>query len=189
MQGQREQIARAALECLIDHGVSGTSLRDVCRRAGISIGALYVHFSTKEELILAACALDNGDYQFKPVPETWASFETAVIRMFKYLRTQRQLRRMRLSLQFVADLAVTDMPPEGLLENYHIRLTSLRTVLEKLHRNGEISLPLGLEATTSAIFNYVIGCNSVMVASRGNKPVDDFKDMFATMALLAGRDS
>lgn len=189
MQGQREQIARAALECLIERGVDETSLRDVCKHAGISIGALYVHFKTKEELILAACALDNEDYQFKPAPETWPDFEAAVVKMFKYLRTQRQMRRMRLGLQFVADLAVTDVRPEGLLENYHLRLTSLRAVLEKLHRNGEVSLPLGLDATTSALFNYFVGTNYVLVASCGAKPTENFSEMFATMALIAGRSS
>lgn len=187
MLGQREQIARAALECLIERGVPETSLRDVCKLAGISVGAFYVHFKTKEELILAACALDTEEYQFKPLPDTWLEFEAAIVKMFKHLRTQRQLRRMRLSLQFAADLAVTDAVPEGLLENYHLRLTSLRALLEKLHGNGEIALPLGLEATTSVLFNYFIGANQVLVASHGGKPVEDFDELFAAMALIAGR--
>ena len=187
MQGQREQIARAALECLIDCGVAETSLRDVCKRAGVSIGALYVHFRTKEELILAACALDTEEYEFKPLPDTWAEFQAAIVKMFKHLRTRRQMRRMRLSLQFAADLAVIETPPDGLLENYHLRLSSLRQVLERLHGRGEIALPLGLERTTSALFDYFIGANHVLVATHGPRPVEDFSEMFATMALITGR--
>lgn len=189
MQDQREQIAQAALECMIEQGAPETSLRDVCKRAGISIGALYVHFQTKEELILAACALDNEEYQFKPLPQTWSDFEAAIIKMFKHLRTQRQMRRMRLSLQFVADLAVTEDRPEGLLENYHVRLGSLRATVEQLHRNGAITAPMGVDATASALFDYFIGANYVMVTRDGAKPVRDFKQMFATMALIAGRTS
>lgn len=189
MQGQRDHIALAALDCMIEKGVPETSLRDVCKRAGISIGALYVHFRTKDELILAACALDNEEYQFKPLPETWAQFEAAVIKMFKHLRTERQMRRMRLSLQFVADLAVTDERPQGLLENYHVRLASLRAAVEALHRMGAITAPMGLEATTSALFNYFIGANYVMVTRGGARPVRDFEEMFAAMARIAGRVS
>jgi len=60
MQAQRDAIARATLTVLLDKGLYATSLRDICRAAGISIGALYIHFRTKEEAVVAACALDCG---------------------------------------------------------------------------------------------------------------------------------
>ncbi|ANP47776.1 TetR/AcrR family transcriptional regulator [Candidatus Viadribacter manganicus] len=189
MQGQRDQIAQAALECLIEKGVPDTSLRDVCKRAGVSIGALYVHFPTKDDLILAACALDIDDYEFEPVPETWAEFEAASIKMFKYLRTPRQMRRMRLAFQFVADLTVAHESPSGVSENYQVRLASLRTVLQRLHANREITLPLGLEATAVSLFNFFIGTNYVSVVDRKTQPSAAVRGMLTAMALIAGRDS
>ena len=35
MEGQRELIERAALECLLDKGVYDTTLRDVCERVRV----------------------------------------------------------------------------------------------------------------------------------------------------------
>ena len=187
MEGQRDQIAKAALECLIENGVAETSLRDICKRAGVSIGALYVHFPTKEDLILAACALDNEEYQFNPIPSTWAEFEAAMTKMFLHLRTARQLKRMRLALQFTANLAVSENAPVGLFENYRIRLSSLRKIIERLKASGEITAPMGVDATTTSLFNFVIGTNYTWVASQIELSADLLDEMFAAMAVLAGR--
>jgi AcrR family transcriptional regulator len=43
----------AAIECLVDAGYSGLTTTEVCRRAGVSQGALFKHFATKAELVAA----------------------------------------------------------------------------------------------------------------------------------------
>lgn len=50
----RARILDATLECLIELGYSGTSTPEVCRRAGMSRGALLHHFPTKAELVISA---------------------------------------------------------------------------------------------------------------------------------------
>ena len=40
MRAQREMIARAALQVLLEKGVYDTSLRDICKAAGVSMGAI-----------------------------------------------------------------------------------------------------------------------------------------------------
>lgn len=46
----RHRIERAALENFVEKGFGDTSIRDIARDANISLGALYNHFSSKEEL-------------------------------------------------------------------------------------------------------------------------------------------
>ncbi len=46
----REWLFRAALPLFITHGVDGTSIRDIARRAGLTNPALYRHFTGKEQL-------------------------------------------------------------------------------------------------------------------------------------------
>lgn len=41
----------AAIECLIESGYHGTSVQLICNRAGVSQGALFRHFATKNELM------------------------------------------------------------------------------------------------------------------------------------------
>lgn len=70
-QGERRTATRAALvdaalDCLVDHGVAGTTTAAVCARAGVSSGALFNHFPSKAALLGAAAervlAAATADY-------------------------------------------------------------------------------------------------------------------------------
>jgi len=55
----RERILRAAAACFAENGYSGCSVSDIVERAGVSKGALYVHFKSKEELFKAMIAIEH----------------------------------------------------------------------------------------------------------------------------------
>jgi len=46
----RERIERAALKHFVEQGIAETSIRDIADEAHISLGAMYNHFASKEEL-------------------------------------------------------------------------------------------------------------------------------------------
>jgi AcrR family transcriptional regulator len=48
-----DEIVAAALEVFADKGFAGARLDDIARRAGVSKGALYLYFDTKEDLFRA----------------------------------------------------------------------------------------------------------------------------------------
>ncbi|VEB44511.1 transcriptional regulator BetI [Chromobacterium violaceum] len=54
-QSRREstigKLVEAAIECLMESGYHGTSVQLICGRAGVSQGALFRHFATKNELM------------------------------------------------------------------------------------------------------------------------------------------
>ena len=50
----RQRLLEATIECLVEHGWSGTSTTLVSRRAGVSRGAQLHHFPTKTDLVIAA---------------------------------------------------------------------------------------------------------------------------------------
>jgi AcrR family transcriptional regulator len=52
----RQRLLDATIECLVEHGWSGTSTTLVSQRAGVSRGAQLHHFPTKNDLVLAAVA-------------------------------------------------------------------------------------------------------------------------------------
>ena len=56
MQARQAEIADAALECMVRLGAVAVSLSDICDQAGISRGAFYVHFSSKDEALSAVIA-------------------------------------------------------------------------------------------------------------------------------------
>jgi RND family efflux transporter MFP subunit len=54
-QARREHILDAAERCFAAGGFHGTSMHDICREAGVSPGALYTYFASKEQLIAGIC--------------------------------------------------------------------------------------------------------------------------------------
>jgi AcrR family transcriptional regulator len=49
----RQALIAAAAQLIDDRGMKGTGLLDISRAAGVSKGALYFHFSSKDELVAA----------------------------------------------------------------------------------------------------------------------------------------
>ncbi|MCB9591426.1 MAG: TetR family transcriptional regulator [Sandaracinaceae bacterium] len=47
----RRRLLKATIECMVELGHSRTTTTEVCRRAGVSQGALYKHFATKQDLL------------------------------------------------------------------------------------------------------------------------------------------
>jgi AcrR family transcriptional regulator len=50
----RRALLDATIASLVEAGYAGTTTTEVCRRAGVSQGALFKHFATKAELVAAA---------------------------------------------------------------------------------------------------------------------------------------
>lgn len=48
----RTRILRAAQEAFAEHGYDATGMDEICRRAGVSKGAVYHHFESKQAMLL-----------------------------------------------------------------------------------------------------------------------------------------
>jgi AcrR family transcriptional regulator len=53
-RAMRQRLLEATVECLVEHGWSGTTTTLVSQRAGVSRGAQLHHFPTKNDLVVAA---------------------------------------------------------------------------------------------------------------------------------------
>ena len=59
---RREHILDTAEKCFALHGFHATTIQIICREAGISAGALYVYFNSKEALIAGICERDRAEF-------------------------------------------------------------------------------------------------------------------------------
>jgi AcrR family transcriptional regulator len=53
LDARRQQILEAAIECFSRQGFHPTTMQDIIRESGLSSGAIYTYFASKEELIEA----------------------------------------------------------------------------------------------------------------------------------------
>ena len=57
----RTRIVRAAIDVFGEHGLHGSTMQDVAGACGLSVGALYTYFKSKDELFLSTCDLTSAD--------------------------------------------------------------------------------------------------------------------------------
>jgi AcrR family transcriptional regulator len=62
-QARRAEILEAALRCFVDKGFASATIEEIRSAAGASVGSLYHHFSSKEDLAAALYVEGLADYQ------------------------------------------------------------------------------------------------------------------------------
>ena len=58
---QIQRILEAAQVCFVRSGFQGASMQQICAECGMSPGALYRYFASKEAIVAAICAADRED--------------------------------------------------------------------------------------------------------------------------------
>jgi len=159
----RERIERAALKHFVEKGIAATSIRDIADVARVSLGAMYNHFESKEELawtLFIAGWNEIGDG------------------MRREAQTHKKLRdKMRAMIEFV----FRRFDEDWLLVTYvfrsrHQHLTRLpptrgnpytifRLVIADAIRRGEIP-PGDLELKTSLIVGAIVQAVDSRILSR-----------------------
>lgn len=61
-QASREALVDAALELFVKEGIDGPSLDAICERAGYTRGAFYVHFASRDDILVAAMQKLGAQY-------------------------------------------------------------------------------------------------------------------------------
>lgn len=81
MQQQRLRFCEAATACFRRKGVVATSLNDICEEAGLSMGALYKHFTSRDELLEAMLQLRLDHRNAILHGATWPDLRDAILRL------------------------------------------------------------------------------------------------------------
>jgi len=83
---KRKQIITAALNCFTEIGVADTRMSAICRRSNASIGSIYHHFKSKEQLATAVYLDGIKDYQngYIDVLEKQTHAEDGIFKVVEY---------------------------------------------------------------------------------------------------------
>ncbi|HWE91673.1 MAG TPA: TetR/AcrR family transcriptional regulator [Pseudonocardiaceae bacterium] len=160
----REQLLAATIDCLVDLGYAGTSVYEVCKRAGVSRGAQQHHFATKAELMAHALEYlvgrlraetldalhgldDDADRLATGIDLLWQSFSgtlsTAAMELWVAARTDPELRATLLPVDRALGRATYELFREAWPEVSPEKIDSLYWLTVNLTRGLALDLMIG----------------------------------------------
>jgi TetR/AcrR family transcriptional regulator, repressor for uid operon len=150
-QARREHILDAAERCIANAGFHRTTMQDICREAGISPGALYVYFDSKEALIAGISERDRQEFAERLEALASAPDFMQALRMLGeqyFLEENGKDHRMSIDI----GLEATRNPRVGEIFRRFDRyiVDSFEALFRRLQREGRIAPALDIATTARA---------------------------------------
>ncbi|MFL5642427.1 MAG: TetR/AcrR family transcriptional regulator [Chloroflexota bacterium] len=193
-QEVRDRILAAATRVFADKGYHSSTIADVVRESGLSVGAIYTYFSGKDELIrltcdqIAARGLDELAARLAPATTT---AERLAIAIRLYVETIDEYDGAPGQISLVQAWAEADREP-GVREMLAARRERLAGAGQLLLRqgviNGELPPSLDVDAVTRAILALLDGLMLQRIeAGDAYRPADLERRATAIVELLLAR--
>ena len=156
-QATRSHILDTAELVFEQRGVSGTSLGEIAKAAGLTRGAIYWHFQDKADLFNAmmervTLPLEETDNTccFKGADITLAQMRSGFVDVLRKVTTEPQLRRVfEIATHKVEYVGEMNAVRERLLEMRNVCLADMERALRRAVRHGDI--PKGMSPRSAAL--------------------------------------
>jgi AcrR family transcriptional regulator len=160
LAARRRQILDAAARCFVAKGFHQTSMQDVIRAAGLSVGAFYRYFPSKTDLIRAIAEQTVGDLLVEldaTVGQAGRPRLTDALRRVLEIAEQRISGEARIAVQVWAE-AMHDAEMADLVSGIYGRIRERFTLLAGLARDdGQLPAGADPEAVGAVLFGLVQG--------------------------------
>lgn len=180
MNAQRERILRAAIVCMGDLGLAGTSIATIRRQANLSTGAIYKHFSGKEEIITEA--LRFAAMKEAMIPARWSELKNGLASLDDEMGFELAAMA-RTNLQLLASAVQPGPLREMLAPMMEGTLSLLADRLSTMEATGQLRLRLSPLLTAMCITALADGLTWVGLAC-GRSRADISGDIAAGLGCL-----
>ena len=185
-QQRREQILQAAMACFARQGYHATSMDDVVRESGLSVGAIYSYFSSKEELFLSLCDYRTeqtlaylNDLFRRPGP-FGDKFTEAIDFFFRQL-SEDLVPLARVNVEFLSEAAKSQRIKERQQRRCETIRQFLRWLLTEARMSGTIHPELDLDAAVDLMIALNEGVVLMSVAGLRQVPLDRLKPAYIAL--------
>jgi len=150
-EDRRRQILDAALVCFAENGFHQTSMPDIVRRSGLSHGAVYVYFKSKDDIIVAL-AVDRHRQEAVLNSAALASGDAleslrALVRGYaRSLSEPGGDARRRVSVNGWAEALRNDRVRASVLEGVETPVSVIAALVERAQAQGAMSANIDPEA-------------------------------------------
>ena len=185
---RRQEIIEAAYRCFARNGFHQTTMRDIYAEAGLSAGAIYHYFTSKEEIIEASFVFDyqRGLPMFEQAaaePDSLTAIAHLIDFFYAGLESAAALGADRVNIQGWAEALVNPRLLKPLRESLQAFLDLLVKVVERGQAEGVIRPDLDPSAVGEVILSSYLGLY-LQKAFNPELGVDRYKE--AVLALFGG---
>jgi AcrR family transcriptional regulator len=155
----RIHIVEAAYRLFVANGYNATAMREISQQAGVTVGAVYNHFETKEDIWVAVIQEKHPYHEILPLMDTVGGESVAdVVRSAARLLVHELLNRPDLfHLMFIEIVEFKSVHVPALYEAIVPHLTRLQSVFDgKKGRLRDIPAPILLRSFVGLFFSYYI---------------------------------
>jgi AcrR family transcriptional regulator len=151
-QQRRAQILAAAMHCFARQGYHATSMDEVVRESGLSVGAIYSYFPSKEELFLAL-ADDRANLTLAYLndlfrrPGPMADKNRDAVDYFFRLLSDELASLARVNVEFMSEATKSERIKERQQRRCEMVRQFLRWLLTEAQRQGDIRADVDVEAS------------------------------------------
>jgi TetR/AcrR family transcriptional repressor of uid operon len=182
-RARRENILDAALKCFARRGFHATTVQDICKEAGVSPGAFYVYFASKEDLIAGLCERDRAEFaeRFSKLAEA-SDFLEALSALGEHYFIDESPDRQRFVIEMGIESTRNPRIAEIFMRVDRFCSDSFEALFERLKDEGRIAPKTDIK-TLAKVFN-VLGDG--MFWRRAIEPDFDVRATLPVMVDLVG---
>jgi excisionase family DNA binding protein len=140
-EARKQEIVRAALETIAEHGVQGATISRIAKGAGITPAALYAHFENRKAILLAALDVVYDQvfdsFRSSSSPDPLQRLREICEHHAEKVRNQDKTSHAHLFLEFVAS-APEEGLREALREKEQATASYLASIVEELKDRGDL---------------------------------------------------
>ncbi len=171
----RTRLIDTAAIAFAKHGLDGVSFSDLVKASGLSKGAFYFHFPSKEDLALTVFRTKQeelvGRLLADPTPETAAD------RLVVLFRRRAQLLREEPGLGCVtrlgSELNVRSSPGSTYAGFLDLALEGIAGIVREGQASGEFRADLDPDAMARVIFASVVGMDTLSLLFSGGEDLEE----------------
>jgi AcrR family transcriptional regulator len=162
LTARREQILSAARICFLRNGLHTTSMQDLIREAGLSVGAVYRYFKSKNEIINAIADGVAGGVTRRleeiAAAEPPLPLAEAMSRVLEIIDTEvGPGGNFPLAVQVWAEATLDPAIGEIVRDRYAHMRTAFRTLARRAVEQGELPPDTDVDAVAAALFGQLPG--------------------------------
>lgn len=179
-------ILDAALDCFVEQGYHGTSIRVIAGKAGLSVPGLYHHFASKQALLVAIVSYAMADLWDRSVAALEEARNDVIHRLDLLVECLVLFHAQRRDLAFIAASEIRSLAGQARVEYIAARDRQQRLmdqVVEEGVASGRFATPFAREASRAVITM----CTGVAQWYRpgGPLPPDELARDYCTIARMA----